>query len=66
MILSIIATILLAKKKIENWYLWIIVDLVCVALYLKKGVIFLSIEYIIFLGLAVYGFFQWRKKLSND
>ncbi len=65
MILSIIATILLAKKKIENWYLWIIVDLVCVVLYLKKGVFFLSLEYVIFLGLAVYGLFHWRKKLGN-
>ena len=66
MILSIIATILLAKKKIENWYLWIIVDFVCVVLYLKKGVFFLSLEYVIFLGLALYGFYHWRNKLIND
>lgn len=66
MVSSIIATILLAKKKIETWYLWIAVDLVCVVLYFKKGVYFLSLEYFIFLGLASYGLYHWKKQLNND
>jgi len=66
MVLSIVATVLLAKKKIENWYLWICVDLICVFLYYKKAVYFLSLEYLIFLGLASYGFYHWKKQLSND
>jgi nicotinamide mononucleotide transporter len=66
MVSSIVATILLAKKKIENWYLWIAIDLVCVVLYFKKGVYFLSLEYFIFLGLASYGLYHWKKQLSND
>lgn len=66
MVSSIIATILLAKKKIENWYLWIAIDLVCVVLYFKKGVYFLSLEYFIFLGLTSYGLYHWKKQLSND
>lgn len=66
MVLSIVATILLAKKKIENWYLWITVDLVCIILYFKKGVYFLSLEYFIFLWLASYGLYHWKKQLNND
>ena len=66
MVSSIVATVLLAKKKIENWYLWIAVDLVCVVLYFKKGIYFLSLEYFIFLGLASYGLYNWKKQLSND
>lgn len=66
MVSSIVATVLLAKKKIENWYLWIVVDLVCVILYFKKGVYILSFEYFIFLGLASYGLYHWKKQLSND
>lgn len=66
MVLSIVATILLAKKKIENWYLWILTDAICVVLYLKKGVYFLSLEYFIFLGLAVYGALNWKKQLADD
>jgi nicotinamide mononucleotide transporter len=65
MVLSIIATILLAKKKIETWYLWITVDLVCVFLFYKKGIAFLTLEYVVFLGLATYGLFNWKKQLKN-
>jgi nicotinamide mononucleotide transporter len=66
MVSSIVATVLLAKKKTENWYLWIAVDLVCVVLYFKKGIYFLSLEYFIFLGLASYGLYHWKKQFSND
>lgn len=60
---SILATVMLAKKQVENWVLWIVADIVSVVLYIVKGVYFLSAEYMIFLVLATYGFLQWRKKL---
>lgn len=66
MVLSIVATALLAKKRIENWHLWILVDAICIILYFKKGVYFLSLEYLIFFGLASYGLYQWKKQLVND
>lgn len=62
MVLSIVATVLLAMKKIENWVLWILIDAICVVLYIKKLVYFLSLEYLIFLGLASYGLYQWKKQ----
>lgn len=65
MVSSIIATILLAQKKIETWYLWIVVDIVCVFLFFKKGIAFLALEYFVFLGLATYGFLNWKKQLNN-
>lgn len=65
MVLSIVATVLLAQKKIETWYLWIVVDMVCVFLFFKKGIIFLGIEYLVFLGLATYGLLNWKKQLNN-
>jgi len=65
MILSILATVLLAQKKIETWHLWIIVDAVCLFLFFKKGVVFLALEYFIFLGMAVNGLFNWKKQLNN-
>lgn len=63
---SIAAIILLAKKKIENWYLWIIVNLVCIYLFFKKEIVFLGLEYVVFLGLAIYGYFNWKKQMNND
>ena len=64
-LLSIVATILLAQKKIETWYLWIVVDIVCVFLFYKKGIAFLALEYFVFLGLATYGLLNWKKQLNN-
>jgi nicotinamide mononucleotide transporter len=66
MVLSIVATILLAQKKIETWYLWILVDLICTVLFFKKKIIFLAIEYFLFLGLASYGLFNWKKNQSEN
>ena len=66
MMMSVVATVLLAKKRIENWHLWIALDVVCVFLYFKKGIYFLSLEYFIFLGLASFGLYNWKKQLSYD
>jgi nicotinamide mononucleotide transporter len=66
MVSSIVATVLMAKKKIESWYWWIAVDVVCIGIYFLKGIVFLSLEYIIFLGLASYGLFHWKKQLGHD
>lgn len=65
MVSSIIATILLAQKRIETWYIWIVVDIVSVFLFFKKGIAFLALEYFVFLGLASYGFLNWKKQLTN-
>jgi nicotinamide mononucleotide transporter len=62
---SICATMLLARKNIETWYWWITVDVVCLGLYSFKGLYFLSFEYLIFLSLATYGYYNWRIQLKN-
>lgn len=66
MVSSILATVLLARKKIETWYLWIAIDVVCFILYINKGINFLAIEYLVFIGLALYGLFNWKKQLRNE
>lgn len=60
---SIVATILLSRKIIETWVLWIIVDIISVALYLLKGIHLVAIEYLIFLIICVVGVRNWRNKL---
>ncbi len=61
-VLSIYATFLMAWKKVECWILWILVDVVCVVLYYNKGVYFITIEYVIFLVLAIIGLIEWKKE----
>jgi len=59
--MSFVANIYLAKRKIENWYLWIIVDIIGVFLYYQKGVIFLALLYFLFLLNAFKGLYDWSK-----
>lgn len=54
---------LMAHKKIENWTLWIIGDVVSIPLYLLKGYGFTAIQYTVFLVLAIMAYFSWRKAL---
>lgn len=61
---SILATVLLARKQVETWVLWIAVDIVSIVLYYAKGVYFLSLEYLIFLGLATAGLISWKKSMD--
>jgi nicotinamide mononucleotide transporter len=65
LVASILANILLARKQIENWYLWIAVDIISTVLYFIKGVYFLSLEYAIFLGIVSYGLYKWKKELKH-
>jgi len=56
----------MAMKKIENWTLWIIGDLIAVPLYAYRGYGILSLEYVVFTILAILAYLEWRKILSNN
>jgi nicotinamide mononucleotide transporter len=56
---SIAAQILLARRAIENWVLWIAVDLAAIPLYLVKHLPFTAFLYIVFLMLCVFGLREW-------
>jgi len=62
----IIGMWLMALKKIENWLFWILGDLISIPLFASKGLVLTSIQFTIFLVLAVAGYVEWRKKLSPN
>jgi nicotinamide mononucleotide transporter len=57
---------LMAKRKIENWILWIIGDVISIPLYFVKGYTFTSFQYIVFTIIAFYGYLEWKKTLNNN
>ncbi|MBL7560518.1 nicotinamide mononucleotide transporter [Olleya sp. YSTF-M6] len=57
---------LMAKRKIENWILWIIGDIISVPLYFYKGFTFTSFQYLGFTIIAIYGYLAWKKHLNNN
>ncbi len=58
-VLSVLANLLLARRILETWLLWIAVDLISIVLYLEKGILLMSVEYGIFLIIASYGLYTW-------
>lgn len=64
-VMSFVATIFLARRKIESWYLWILVDIIGIWLYYQKDVAFLSLLYLAFLINAFYGLAKWKKVLAK-
>ena len=63
---SIAAQLLLNNRRIENWVLWIGIDVVSVALYLNRELYFFAALYVIFLGMSVIGLRQWVTSLKPE
>ncbi len=62
--ISIVATWMLARKYIEQWILWMIVNFVSIGLYLYKDLFFTVFLFVAYFILAIIGYFQWKKELS--
>ncbi len=61
-VMSIAATFLMIKKKVENWYMWLAIDLIATYIYYVKGVKLVSIEYAVFCVIALFGAINWTKE----
>ena len=57
---------LMANKKIESWIFWIIGDIITIPLYGYRGLGILSLQYLIFLILAIQGYYEWKKTLNKQ
>jgi nicotinamide mononucleotide transporter len=66
-IASLVAQWLMGRKVLDAWLVWIFVDLVSIALYFAKELYPTAILYVVFLGMATWGWYEWRnawKKLA--
>ncbi|MBZ4652243.1 MAG: Nicotinamide mononucleotide transporter [Proteiniphilum sp.] len=59
----LVATILMAVKKLENWQFWIIGNIVSIPIYASQELYFTAIQYSVFLVLAILGRREWREKV---
>jgi nicotinamide mononucleotide transporter len=55
----------MALKKIENWTLWIIGDCIVVPLFAYRGLGMLSLQYLIFTIIAIFGYLEWKRTLQQ-
>ncbi|MDC9596422.1 nicotinamide riboside transporter PnuC [Xenorhabdus anantnagensis] len=65
-VLSIVAMILMTRKHIENWLIWVIINVISVVIYYYQGVLAMSLQYIILTGIALNGARLWIKAAKHN
>jgi len=60
MVFSVMNTVLMAKKVIESWLYWMVINTLAIALFFQAGYYVTLIMFSVYLMLAFYGYFQWR------
>lgn len=58
---SIAAQGLLARRRVESWFLWILVDLIAIPLFAWRGLYATSAVYVVLLGISIAGLIEWRR-----
>jgi nicotinamide mononucleotide transporter len=63
---SLVAQWLLNRKVLENWLLWITIDVLGIGIYWLKGLHSVALLYVLFLGLATKGYIDWRRSHNKQ
>jgi len=64
--LSVTGIWLQARKKIDNWYYWFVVDVLATGIYFYKELYFYAVLYLLYIGMAVAGYLAWKKSLKTN
>ena len=62
--LSFVGMWALARKYLEQWFFWIVVDAVCCFLYIQKGIPFKAGLYGLYVVIAIAGYYKWKQMLK--
>lgn len=60
---AIVATFMVARKVLENWIYWFVIDAVSVGLYLSRDLVFTAALFIAYLVMIVIGYRSWRNSM---
>jgi nicotinamide mononucleotide transporter len=61
---SLVAQYMMTRKLLENWIVWIVVDVAYVALFIWRGLYLTAVNYAVYLVLAVLGYLAWKRSLN--
>ena len=65
-VFSVMNTVLMARKVIENWLYWIIINSAAIALYVQTGYYVTIVMFMVYFVLAIYGYKNWKKLQSES
>ena len=58
---SVLTTYMVAKKVLENWFYWLVIDTISIVLFVERGFLFTALLYVIYLILVIVGYIKWNK-----
>jgi len=63
---SVITTYLVARKYLQNWLYWIVIDTVSIPLYIDRGMHLTALLFVAYVVIAVIGYFKWRDHMTAE
>lgn len=57
---AVLTTWMVARKVLENWLYWLVIDAISIGLYLDRGLYLTALLFVVYIVIACYGFWQWR------
>lgn len=64
-VFAVFSTVLVAQKIVENWLYWIVIDFISIYLYVEKGLMPTAFLFGVFIIIAIYGYYMWRKEYNG-
>jgi len=64
-VFAVFSTVLVAQKIVENWLYWIVIDAISIYLYVEKGLMPTAFLFGVFILIAAYGYYMWRKEYQG-
>ena len=64
--LSIVGMWMLARKYIEQWWVWMVVDITSSALYVYKGLYFTAALYAVYAIISIFGYYKWQRMMPKE
>lgn len=65
LVFSLVAQLMTARKWLENWTFWVVINAISIALYIKRGLFVTAALYVALLILAILGYRKWRRSLAS-
>lgn len=63
---SVLATWMVARKVLENWLYWIVIDTVSIYLYLSRELHITAVLFAVYVVMALMGYWQWKRRMTNS
>ena len=63
---SVVTTFMVARKILENWIYWLVLDAICIPLYIERGLYLTAVLFALYLVIVVIGFFNWRRLYVSE